>query len=240
MAVPAKLDQVQIGLNRMLSQFDNSPKLRGLFQAYLENVQDVEEMFYQLLTERDIYSAIGAQLDVIGLLVGELRRGRDDEEYRQAILNRVVLNTSDGTPPVVLEILKLLTSADTVGLFEHYPANIHYFASGGVNNSTPQTMDNASAAGVNVRVMFDEGSNSFIPAGLVSEEYLLEVLSGGTSILGVDNTVNAGEDIGVQQVVSFGIGDRSILPYTLDPETATRVNFVGDTQELQNPLCAVL
>ena len=48
------IDQVELGLDRMLSQWDDKPIIRGLFQSYLQGVQDVEDMWFQLMNERDL------------------------------------------------------------------------------------------------------------------------------------------------------------------------------------------
>ena len=234
MSVPVQQDVVSVGLSRMLSQWKDKAVITGLFKSYLENIQVVENMWFQLLEERDIYTAIGEQLDVLGLIVGENREGRDDEEYRQALFNRIALNSSDGTPNKVLEILEVITLGENVNLFEHFPANIHYFTDGTTTSDITFIMDNASAAGVSVRVMTDVGNTSFIPAALIATQDILGLDGGNT--MGVDT----GDELGLASFDDVGVGTRSFLPHTLDPDTATRVNFVGATQPLTNPLCAVL
>ena len=234
MAEPTQQDVTEIGLDRMLSQWSDKVIIRGLFESYLDNIQVVEDMWFQLLNERDIFTAIGEQLNVLGTIVGEARLGKGDDEYRQAILNRVALNSSDGTPPRVLEILTLITEADNVTLFEHFPGNVHYMTDGITTDTTTATMDVASSAGVSVRVMVDVGSTSFIPAALIQDQDLLGVNTG--DIMGVDT----GEQLGVASFTLSPVGDRSFLPFALDPDTATRVSFGGTTTPLNNPLCAVL
>ena len=75
-------DHCADGLELLLSQFQNKPRLAGVLCALLESVQEAEDAAWQLLTERDLDSAVGAQLDQLGRLVGEERQGRTDDQYR--------------------------------------------------------------------------------------------------------------------------------------------------------------
>ena len=160
------IDQVELGLDRMLSQWDDKPIIRGLFQSYLQGVQDVEDMWFQLMNERDLVSAIGAQLDILGSIVGEDRLGRDDEDYRDAIYNRIAINTSDGTPPRVTEILKLISGGSEAKIMEYFPASVFYYSNGFLTNAADTTMSDSTAAGVKSRVMFSQGGETFIPSGI--------------------------------------------------------------------------
>jgi hypothetical protein len=208
MSEPIPTDVVVDGLGRMLSQWEDKPNITGLVQSYLENIQVVEDMWFQLLTERDIYSAVGAQLDVLGLIVGQLRLGQEDELYRQSILNRVAINTSDSTPEKILEILKLITNTDTVGLWEHYPASLHLFTDGTLTNTTATALSDSAAAGVSVRLMFHNSEcPSFIPSSLIGDTFDF-----------VDNTNDQLEDDLLDPFIVNGYsegavaGNRSHLP----------------------------
>ena len=231
MPEPVFIDQTELGLSRMLSQWSDKKNITGLFKSYLENIQPLEEMWQQLLNERDIYSAIGAQLDVLGLIVGEPREGLDDDQYRIAILNRIAINSSDGTPPKVLEILRLLSNSQDVNLFEYFPASVYYYTAGFISQATPITMDNASAAGVSVRVMFDAGGDSFVGAGITQEENILGVNASDTLGVDVDGLPPdpPEDELGVFSIKDIPFGTRSYLPHAESGVTAT-----------VNPLCAVL
>lgn len=73
----------------------------GMFQPLLDTL-------YAMLTERRLDTAVGAQLDVLGKLVGEDRDGLDDATYRRYIRARVATNKSDGLIKDLIKITRLL------------------------------------------------------------------------------------------------------------------------------------
>ena len=202
------IDQVELGLDRMLSQWDDKPIIRGLFQSYLQGVQDVEDMWFQLMNERDLVSAIGAQLDILGSIVGEDRLGRDDEDYRDAIYNRIAINTSDGTPPKVTEILKLISGGSEAKIMEYFPASVFYYSNGFLTNAADTTMSDSTAAGVKSRVMFSQGGETFIPSGI---QRTLDNLVDNVGDQIIDNV---GDSMVVASVSTIPFGTNSFLPYT--------------------------
>jgi hypothetical protein len=224
MALPTTKDVVGEGLNRLINQWKDKPVVQGLLKSYLENIQPLEDASFQLLDERGIHSAIGEQLDILGLLVGELRRGREDEEYRQAILNRIALNKSDGTPEVILEILSAITLTPLPHLWEHYPANIHAFVDRNVSNETAATLGDASPAGVSTRLMFDRLGNSFRGADIVSAAFDLVL----------ENLDELEVDDGVEIAV-LGVTSNKVVPLSTN-------SFLPDLLNIQtiNPLCEVI
>lgn len=69
----AILDHKTIYKQRLLQQYKSSLNLIGLIDALIEGQGDLETVLDQLLTERGIDTAIGAQLDIIGEIVGQPR-----------------------------------------------------------------------------------------------------------------------------------------------------------------------
>jgi hypothetical protein len=74
--------------------------------------QSLESALQQLLTERSIDTAVGAQLDVIGRIVGEPRNGLDDDTYRRHCRARISANSSDGTIENVITVTDLIVYDD--------------------------------------------------------------------------------------------------------------------------------
>lgn len=66
-------DIITKGLNRLVYQFSDSSKLKGFLSAFLEEYQEIEAANIQLLNERYLDTAVGAQLDGIGEIVGIAR-----------------------------------------------------------------------------------------------------------------------------------------------------------------------
>lgn len=114
MGLSYKSTHVAEALGNYIQKFKGKPRLMALTTAYIEQIQDLEDAFYQLITDRTIETAVGAQLDGIGSIVGEAREGREDEDYRLAIRVRILLNLTNGTIEQVIEILSLATGGKTI------------------------------------------------------------------------------------------------------------------------------
>ena len=116
-------DHCADGLALLLQQFKDKPRLAAVLCALLTPIQELEDAAWQLLTERDLDSAVGVQLDVLGRLVDEPRDGRADDQYRPFIRARILINRSNGLPEEVLTIVRVALGASIeVHLREHFPA----------------------------------------------------------------------------------------------------------------------
>lgn len=88
-------------------QFKNQDKIRVMFQAFAQQLDDLATFYRDLLTARTIYSAVGKQLDYIGDIVCLTRAEAsaisalggimDDDLYRRYLLYKISLNTSSCT-----------------------------------------------------------------------------------------------------------------------------------------------
>jgi hypothetical protein len=213
MSFPEEINIVADGQSKATSRWEDKPVFQGLLLSYLQNIQVVENLYRQLLDERDIYSAIGAQLDVLGALVGELRLGKEDEPYRQAIFSRIAINTADGTPEKALEILQVISSSNLVNVWEHYAAAVYYYTGGVVTNASGQTMDNSSPAGVVARLLFDENGDSLVPSDLIGDTPNL--FDDAANQIIDDNS----NDIVASSLIDNSVpGDRSFLPEIEDTD----------------------
>ncbi len=68
-------------------------------------VQALEDAAQTMLSIIDVAASEGAQLDVIGRIVGQPRPGSDDETYRTYIAVRILANRSAGTPEEIYSIV---------------------------------------------------------------------------------------------------------------------------------------
>lgn len=107
---------------RLVEQFRGSLNLEALIAAYVEQVQDLENVFFQLLLERTLENAVGVQLDNLGTIIGEERMGLSDDDYRLRLRVRVKINASSGTPEQILKIFELLFPDNGFQILEFYPA----------------------------------------------------------------------------------------------------------------------
>jgi hypothetical protein len=148
-------DLIATALSRLTNQFSESQKLRGMVEAMVRPLQDALATIEQLRTERWPATAIGAQLDGVGNIVGEARNGRDDAEYRAAIAFRIFVNTSNATPGDLIQGLRTLTRADEIQYIEQYPATAMLFTGGPIApTGLQQTIQGLAPAAISdVQVM---------------------------------------------------------------------------------------
>ena len=109
------------GLDRLIDEYRNNPEqfpvLYGLLRAFLARAQASENSAYEVLLSRypNEISGYGpasdVRLDVLGVLVGELRKGRADASYLRAIKLRSRINRSKGKRKDLYEIVRLITTA---------------------------------------------------------------------------------------------------------------------------------
>lgn len=74
--------------------------------------QSLENALRQLLLERSIDTAIGAQLDVIGRLVGQARNGLDDDTFRRYCRARITVNRATGVIEELITVTDLIVYDD--------------------------------------------------------------------------------------------------------------------------------
>lgn len=102
-------------LDRLLEQYKGKPQIEGVISSITAQIQDMENVAYSLIVGRAIATAEGVQLDLIGTIVGLARvSGQSDDTYRTLLYVKIGTNTSQGAPPKIISIYKLLTGASVV------------------------------------------------------------------------------------------------------------------------------
>lgn len=145
------LNYQTIAVDRLTGQFANSPKLRALVSAVVSSLAELEIVADDIKAKRWIDTAEGRQLDGCGAIIGETRRGRDDDAYRVAIKFRVFANTSLATPSDLIQALRFLTDPTDCQYLEMYPATAILFTDGAFVPSTIQgEIQTFAPAGISV------------------------------------------------------------------------------------------
>lgn len=150
----------QRAISLLASQFrKNKPdgsltNFQKLIQALVEPAQEIENVNWELKTERWLNTAIGTQLDGLGQIIGIARNpGESDEDYRERLQFQIFINSSKGTPEDVIRIIEFLTKSDRIIYHETYPAAFQLETDGLVFPTPPNELvtaiKNASPAGVN-------------------------------------------------------------------------------------------
>lgn len=170
-----RINQVDSGIDKLLSQFRGKDNIENTLRSYLEQVQETQGAYEEMLDERDVLTAVGVQLDHIGNLVGEDRKLREDDAYRTAIFIRIAVNTNNGTLPDLHAIIKLLTGAEEVRIAEHFPASVYVYLYKGMDLTTAEELINlVLPAGVGLGYIgYDDNLYSFTPFSQVIERELL-------------------------------------------------------------------
>jgi hypothetical protein len=114
-------NQFERALALLVSQFRGQKangeltNLQKLIKVLIAPAQRLEDVKWQLKTERWLSTSIGAQLDEIGVILGLPRKiGESDEDYRERLQFQIFINTTSGTPEEVMAVLAFLTQATHV------------------------------------------------------------------------------------------------------------------------------
>ena len=108
-------NMVAEAISRLLYQYSASPNLQGLITAIVEQIQAIEVALTPMNTERYLPGAQGAQLDIIGSIIGVSRpAGYTDAQYLVLIYAQIKQNTSQGQPEQVIQLFLLLTGVSFV------------------------------------------------------------------------------------------------------------------------------
>lgn len=86
--------------NMRYSNWQNLVRVEG-FQS-----QELEDAVFQVLLGRSVDDAVGAQLDLLGKLVGQPRYGLVDDDYKVYIRARVSTNNSEGTIEDLISVVQ--------------------------------------------------------------------------------------------------------------------------------------
>lgn len=115
-----------------LAQQYRLPKLEAFLRALIGPMHDIELCAWQLYTERFVDTAIGAQLDLIGKVVGQPRLGYVDDEYRRLIRARITANRSDGVTEDLITVTVLVIDDDLadITIEPQYPGAVVVRVSG--------------------------------------------------------------------------------------------------------------
>lgn len=166
MALTHKTTHVEEAKDQLAQQFHGKAKLEALLGALIQQAQDAEDAAFSIHDGFNLDTAVGAQLDGLGGIVGEPRNGREDETYRLWIRARILLNRSSGKVGEIYDIFNLIIPAGTEPeLTDYYPAAFVLSITGGalepdLADQLSLILHQAKAAGVGASLTWQESADA--------------------------------------------------------------------------------
>lgn len=99
--------------SRLIMRFQK-PAILALTRAIGDEIQEAENMMWQVLLSRYLDHAEGVSLRYLGARVHEPWQGQTDAEYRVRIRARIRINRSRGGPEDILDVARLLGAAGDI------------------------------------------------------------------------------------------------------------------------------
>lgn len=172
-------DHVERALQKLLSQFGSSPKIRALMATYIEPLQAAERWLADSIAVVSINDGVGVVLDRIGVIVGRGRNGLTDTDYRYALRAQIRINRSCGKTEDFIEVFRLSMNADpafTLECRDTGPACAELILHGPAPATVIQVLWESARrvkmAGVRLEFVFstfdDEGTFACAPAPVAS------------------------------------------------------------------------
>lgn len=135
-----------------------------LIFAFCTEAQEIQQTIQDLLTQRSLTTAVGAQLDALGEIIGLARKpGQPDDSignvtgYREDLQFQIFFNNSNATPEELILITQYITKSTKVVYNEYYPAAYEMIINAPIVNgywnsyqaiTVPILLKNAGPAGV--------------------------------------------------------------------------------------------
>ena len=115
------MDEYSIALKKeLVEQFKGKANIEALVEVLGSELQEIADFYEQLRTERDLYRAVGKQLDGVGDIAVLTRQeagklaayagrghGTDDETYRKYLIYKILKNTCDCTYPEIIKAFRM-------------------------------------------------------------------------------------------------------------------------------------
>jgi hypothetical protein len=108
MAVTQITNHVELAQSRLMTRLADSTTIKDLLDAYVQEIQTVEDALIDTRDQRALSDATGEQLDGLGQLLGVTRNQDTDTVYRLRLQAKILANTASGTKPELIKLIKLM------------------------------------------------------------------------------------------------------------------------------------
>lgn len=113
--------------NKLLFQFQDKEIINIVNDAIGIQLNDIEDTLEDMTTKRGLNSAIGKQLNVIGINKNIPRNIDNDEIYRQEIKNKIAVDSSKGFCNDLIFSAKVILNGGNFLYKESYPARCEIY-----------------------------------------------------------------------------------------------------------------
>ncbi len=127
-------NHTEMANSRLVQQDKESYNTVNFLNAIIDPVQEIEDSFQDISYKRSLETAQGVNLDNFGLIVGEARDFRKDEDFRIGILTRIIVNMGGGTVEEIITAITLLYRPKQIEVTNLYPACFSIFIEEDVQN----------------------------------------------------------------------------------------------------------
>lgn len=184
MLLEHKLDHKASARALLISQYQSKPVIEALLDAFVGVFQELEDVLWQIVDSRILDAATGAQLDLLGRIVNEIRRGRSDADYRVGIRIKVIVLRSKGRTIDVISVAALSNAPNIPRYHDDRYLNFHVEAYGqtGERYLVDFLAATRAAASYGCLVTSDLEQGSLLTFGDViaaGEETFSDAISGG-------------------------------------------------------------
>jgi hypothetical protein len=111
MSVTQITDHQARALATLLSQWGGAVKIKALLAALIARIQEADDDAWAMIGGRMLATAEGAQLDILGSLVGQARGGLADDDFRRLCVVRIQANLAKGRAEAIIQIAAALVGA---------------------------------------------------------------------------------------------------------------------------------
>jgi hypothetical protein len=167
MALTQIEDHDQLAKDKLAQQFKSKDNVARFLETFSRQIQELENVSFQLLLERALCTAVGEQLDGLGSIIGLLRDSPDDELYRFSLQAEIAVLTSGGTIEDLIQMVDAaLGDVPIIQLIESPPAALLIIATEeaidpDVAARVPAKVARAKAAGVLAQFIWSESDTNF-------------------------------------------------------------------------------
>jgi hypothetical protein len=133
-------------LGLVTSEYQNSPNFLAWLQGFIEHISDATTVLESMDACFDIDTAIGAQLDILGVIIGQERQVNfqptnggspilNDDNYRILLKAKILKNQWNGLNQSIAELWKILLPKTTILVQDNLDMTENVYIGGNLNQT---------------------------------------------------------------------------------------------------------